>query len=145
MAVTELHQDFEFDAPRRPDLRLVPQPAPELRTFRSGPLVQQRRAARAAMLKRRRRVVLVVAILATITALCGPGHAFGGTTATGLPIQMETGSQLASGQVYVVQAGDTLSSIAEKVNPLNPHRAFVVLRSQIRSSVVLTGEHILIP
>ncbi len=139
MAVTELHPLYEFDSPSRPHLHLVPEPRESRQVFRTGPLVEQRRAARAQMLRRRRRTVFAVALIATVIALCGPGHAFGGTTLTGLP------SQLAPGEVYVVQQGDTLMNIARLVNPINPHEAFVALRSEIKSSVILPGEHVVIP
>ena len=47
--------------------------------------------------------------------------------------------------VYVVQPGDTLSSISKMVNPVSPQKARTVLAAQLGSSVVITGEHILIP
>jgi predicted Zn-dependent protease len=46
---------------------------------------------------------------------------------------------------YVVQPGDTLHSIAKLMNPVDPSLARSALVHQIDSSVVVPGEHIVIP
>ena len=97
------------------------------------------------MLRRRRRTLLVLAMIASVVILSWPGHAFGGTTGSGLPTDLATSSVLASGMDYVVQPGDTLSSIATMVNPLNPDFARRQLTHELGSSVVVVGEHVLIP
>jgi LysM repeat protein len=74
-----------------------------------------------------------------------PGGAFGGVTGTGLSTDIASSAALASGMVYVVQPGDTLSSISKMVNPVSPQKARTVLVAQLGSSVVIAGEHILIP
>lgn len=145
MAAVEMfpHEALETIS-SRPILRLV-EPVGAHRAFKSGMLISQRRAARARMVQRRRRSLAVGAVLVALLLLALPGHAFGGTTATGLPISYETGSQLSPGMVYVVQPGDTLASIARQVNPLNPEQAYQVLASQLRSTVVVPQERIVIP
>jgi len=83
--------------------------------------------------------------MATFVLLAWPGHAFGGTNGVGLSTDLATSSTLSSGMVYVVQPGDTLESIAQSVNPVNPSLARRALVNELHSSVVVTGEHVLIP
>jgi len=128
----------------RPHLRVVPE-VDEFPRYRSGPLVANRRAARARMKARRRRSSLVAVILTSLVLLAWPGHAFGGTNGVGLSTDLATGSTLSSGMVYVVQPGDSLSSIARTINPVDPSFARRALVSELRSEVVITGEHVLIP
>jgi predicted Zn-dependent protease len=47
--------------------------------------------------------------------------------------------------VYVVQPGDTVTSIATLVNPVDPSLARHVLVRELGSSYVVPGEHVLIP
>jgi predicted anti-sigma-YlaC factor YlaD len=129
--------------PERPALRLVgpsERPAP-----RVGPSLAERRGRRAALRARRARALAVGALALGITVLAWPGHALGGTTGTGLPSDLATGTALASGSVYVVQAGDTLSSIAAAMNPVDPRAARVALVRELGSTTVVAGEHVLIP
>lgn len=114
-------------------------------TVRRGPTLAQRRASRARMLRRRRRSLAVLALSAGLVILAWPGHAFGGTTGSGLPTDLATSADLASGMVYVVQGGDTVSSIAALVNPLDPRLARRALVAELGSDVVVPGEHVLIP
>jgi hypothetical protein len=113
--------------------------------LRHGPTLAQRRAARARMLQRRRRTMVIVALIFGLAILAWPGHAFGGVTGDGLPTDLANSSVLASGMDYVVQPGDTLNSIAKSVNPVDPSLARTALVHQIDSSVVVPGEHIVIP
>jgi transposase-like protein len=46
---------------------------------------------------------------------------------------------------YVVQPGDTVSSIARDINPVDPSRARTLLVHELGSSVVVPGEHVIIP
>jgi predicted anti-sigma-YlaC factor YlaD len=112
---------------------------------RRGPSLAQRRAARARMMARRRRTLCVLALSLGLVILAWPGHAFGGTTGTGLPTDLATSAVLASGMSYVVQPGDTLSSIAAAVNPLDPAAARAALVSELGSTYVVAGEHVVIP
>jgi LysM repeat protein len=66
-------------------------------------------------------------------------------TGAGLPTDLANSSVLASGMDYVVQPGDTLHSIAKSMNPVDPSLARNALVHQIDSSVVVPGEHIVIP
>jgi hypothetical protein len=47
--------------------------------------------------------------------------------------------------VYVVHGGDTVNSIARLMNPVDPSIARRDLVRELGSSVVVPGEHVLIP
>ena len=145
MAAVESFQFEEVDGPEvRPYLRLVSiDPAPS--TLRHGPSLATRRAARARMMQRRRRTLVATLLVAGLVVLAWPGHAFGGTTGAGLSTDLASSSTLASGMVYVVQPGDTVSSIAREMNPVDPSVARALLERELESSVVVVGEHVLIP
>jgi hypothetical protein len=128
----------------RPVLHMVPV-IDEFPQYRHGPLVANRRAARARMKARRRRSAVVALILVSLVLLAWPGHAFGGTNGVGLSTDLATSSTLSSGMVYIVQPGDTLTSIARSLNPVDPALARRALVAELRSDVVITGEHVLIP
>lgn len=113
--------------------------------YRRGPLVANRRAARVRMKARRRRSALAALLVASLVLLAWPGHAFGGTNGVGLSTDLATGTTLSSGMVYVVQPGDTVTSIARMLNPVNPSLAVQALIDELRSTVVIAGEHVLIP
>jgi hypothetical protein len=133
-------QEFEEYA-ERPYLRLVSTPE----VFRTGPSLVMRRAARARMMQRRRRTLLALALTLGLVILAWPGHAFGGETGGGLSGDLANSSVLASGMNYVVQPGDTITSIARMMNPVDPNVARTVLVHELDSSVVVPGERILIP
>jgi len=145
MAAVEVVEYEELEGPvGRPHLRLV--------TFESSPwTVQQgrpvgeRRAARARMLRRRRRTLVVLAILAGLGVLALPGVAFGGIASSGLSSDLAQNATLAPGMVYVVQPGDSLNSISRMMDPADPSRARESLVRELDSSVVVSGEHVLIP
>lgn len=145
MAAVELLPE-EVDGPvgERVSLHLVSD-ANVATAFRSGPLVANRRAARARMKARRRRSALVAGLLVSLVLLAWPGHAFGGTNGVGLSTDLASSSTLSSGMVYIVQPGDSLMSIARQLNPVNPTLARRALESELRSDVVIVGEHVLIP
>ena len=91
-------------------------------------------------LVRRRRVVLVAvaAVVAILLVLLA------------LPIRQLGGSTLAQagptpGQVYVVKTGDTLASIAGRADAAHAASLVPQLAREVGSSVVVPGEHILIP
>jgi hypothetical protein len=139
--VLEFPEAFEDISPRY--LHLVRASAPQ--PIRTGPSLQQRRASRARMLQRRRRTLAVGVLLLALSVLAIPGHVFGATTGTGLAGDLANSSQLASGMVYVVQPGDTVSTIAREMNSVNPALARTLLVRSLGSSVVVPGEHVLIP
>jgi len=97
------------------------------------------------MLQRRRRTLVAALLIIGLVVLAWPGHAFGGTTGAGLSTDLASSSTLASGMVYVVQPGDSINSIARDMNPVDPSVARALLVHELESSVVVVGEHILIP
>ena len=142
MAAVEVVEFEEFDEhAERPYLRLVSTPE----VYRTGPTLARRRAARARMIKRRRRTLVVAALTLGLVILAWPGHAFGGETGAGLPVDLANSSVLASGMNYVVEPGDTVDSIARMMNPVDPDVARSDLVRELDSSVVVPGERILIP
>jgi Tfp pilus assembly protein FimV len=93
-----------------------------------SPLVRRRRAVMAA-------VATLVAVLLLLLAL---------------PVRQLGGSTLAQagptpGQVYVVKAGDTLASIAARADQAKAASLTSQLAREVGSTVVVPGEHILIP
>ena len=142
MAAVEIIEFEEFQGyVERPHLRLVTTP----QVFRTGPSLANRRAARARMMKRRRRTLVATALLLGVVILSWPGHAFGGETGAGLPSDLATSSVLASGMNYVVQPGDSVNSIAQMMNPIDPKVARADLVRELDTSVVVPGERVLIP
>jgi hypothetical protein len=142
MAAVEIWTEERLEEPwanEAPVLRLVSTP-----TLTGRPLAQ-RRAARARMLRRRRRTLAALVLSVAITVLAWPGHAFGGQTGTGLPTDLATSAVLASGEAYVVQAHDTVDTLARAINPLDPAAARAALVAELGSSVVVPGERLVIP
>jgi hypothetical protein len=158
------------EAPRRPMLRLVDDSAwwedleggpfedgPfEGGPFKSGPLedvdqdvdrvavrrgrdVSARRRLRAQRLARRRVLLAGLAVAAALVLLALPLRALGGTAVAGPP-------SLRASVVYVVQPGDSLWSIASRVDPSGDPRALVSqLEAQTGSDRVVPGEHLRLP
>ena len=143
MAAIELIDVEEYPDVQRPQLRLVS--IRNVEPVRTGIPLAARRAARARMLQRRRRTLVALALVAGLIILALPGAAFGGVTGTGLSGDLADSSVLASGMTYVVHAGDTVGSIAQSMNPVNPSLARHELVRELGSSVVVPGEHILTP
>jgi len=84
-------------------------------------------------------------MVGALTVLAWPGHALGGVTGAGLPTDLAGSSTLASGSIYVVQPGDSVTTIARLMNPLAPRVARAALVRELGSAVVVAGEHVLIP
>jgi hypothetical protein len=132
-----LEDTFELEAAPVRELR------PQL-AFRQGVEVSQRRRARASARVRRRRTILVLATVGLLASLALPLSFLGGHPASGadtLPGAMAAGT----GIVYVVQPGDTLQSIAAKVDPGDPGRLAAQLADQTGSAKVVPGEHLTLP
>lgn len=145
MAANEVLETIEIEEfAIAPYLRLVVAPRTR-QPFRHGPTLTQRRAARARTVQRRRRAVVGFVLLSALTILALPGHTFGATTGAGLSTDLANSSVLASGMDYVVQPGDTVDLIAKSVNPVDPSLARSLLVQELGSSVVVPGEHVLIP
>jgi len=140
--VLEIIEGEEFNA--GPYLRLVAAPSAP-RAFRQGPTLTQRRTARARAARLRRRALVGLVLMGAITILALPGHTFGATNSAGLSSDLANSTVLAPGMDYVVQSGDTLNSIAHDVNPVDPSYARALLVRELGSSVVVSGEHVLIP
>jgi hypothetical protein len=83
--------------------------------------------------------------VSAVAILAVPGHVFGATTGAGLSTDLANSSVLASGMNYVVQPGDTVAVIAREMNPVDPAAARAQLVAELGSSVVVPGEHVLIP
>jgi hypothetical protein len=145
MAAIEVLETAGFEEiSRGPALRLVSYaPAPPV--IRRGVSLRQRRLERARVLQRRRRIAAAAVLLGALTILALPGHVFGATTGAGLSTDLAGSSTLASGMDYVVQPGNTLNSIAREMNPVDPSHARSLLVRELGSSVVVPGEHVLIP
>jgi hypothetical protein len=145
MAAVEVIEVPEFVEPGHDHyLRLVTlDTTPQV--LRTGPTLSQRRAARRRMLQRRRRTIIVLLVIAGTALLAVPGHTFGATNNAGLSTDVASSSELAPGMVYVVQPGDTMSSLARMVNPVDPALARGALVRELDSSYVVAGEHVLIP
>ncbi len=85
----------------------------------------------------RRRVILGVVVVVLLVLLMLPIRALGGRTIAG--------SAPAAGQEYVVRSGDTLASIAERVGGDNVSGLERQLAGEAGSTVLVPGEHLLIP
>jgi hypothetical protein len=85
----------------------------------------------------RRRIVVGAVAAVLLVLLMLPIRSLGGQTIAG--------SAPTAGQEYVVQSGDTLASIAARVDPGNVSRMVQRLSSETGSTTVVTGEHLLIP
>jgi hypothetical protein len=143
MAAVELLETYEVEAVPS-HLRLVSADASP-RIFREGPSLAQRRRVRARVRQRRQRLAAALVMAAALTILAIPGHVYGATTGAGLSTDLANSSVLASGMDYVVQPGDTINSIAQDMNPTNPAEARSLLVHELGSTVVVPGEHVLIP
>ena len=84
-----------------------------------------------------RRMVLGLVVVGLLVLLALPLRGIGGS-----PI---AGSAPAAGQEYVVQNGDTLTSIAQRVDPGHVAGLAQRLAAEAGSSTIVPGEHLLIP
>jgi hypothetical protein len=150
---------IEVAAPSRPELRLVrfdPEQwdnnelqlvqadrSLECRSDPSlvdAPVGTRKRGASPAVL--RRRLVVVSLLVALVLGLALPVSALGGK-----PISAATApAPLVSHTYYTVRPGDTLWSIAVRLNPSGDPRPLVTqLATETGSDTVLVGEHIWLP
>lgn len=142
MAAVELLETPEYTS--EPHLRLVSYE--ELnRPIRRGVPLNDRRHARDLARRRRHRALAALVVCGALAVLATPGHVFGAAGGTGLSNDLANSSVLASGMNYVVQPGDTITSIARDMNSTNPGEARMLLVHELGSSVVVPGEHVLIP
>jgi LysM domain len=92
------------------------------------------RAERMAAVRRRRVVLAGTTVVALLVLLLLPIRALGGTTVTASP-----------GREYVVRSGDTLGSIAARMGGRNVASMERRLADEAGSTVLVPGEHLLIP
>jgi hypothetical protein len=83
------------------------------------------------------RVILGVVVVVLLVLLMLPLKALGGQTIAG--------SAPTAGQEYVVRSGDTIASVAEQVGGANVASLERQLAGEAGSSVLVPGEHLLIP
>jgi LysM repeat protein len=85
------------------------------------------------------------AAVVAIGLLAMPLHALGAVTLDGRPTPGGVPAGLAPGSVYVVQPGDTIASIAQRVNRAETASIGRDLAASTGSRVVVPGEHVAIP
>lgn len=119
-AAVSVALELEYEA-FYPRLQVVPEPPRRLPSRR----VQHRR------------LLLGLVALGLLVLLALPIRAIGGHTIAG--------SAPAAGQVYVVQNGDSLTSIARQVAPDHTPSLVQRLAAETGSSTIVPGEHLLIP
>ena len=85
----------------------------------------------------RRRLILGVVVVLLLVLLMLPIRALGGKTIAG--------AGPTAGQEYVVRGGDSLASIATRVDGGNVAGMEQRLEHEVGSSVLVPGEHLLIP
>ena len=110
------------------------------------PATTERRRPRASARIHRRRLVAALGAVALVVVLALPLTATGTVTVSGQATPGGTPAGLMDGTVYAVQPGDTLASIAHRINPAADQRALVAqMAREVGSSVVVSGEHVLLP
>jgi hypothetical protein len=114
-----LELEYESFYPR---LRVVPVPAE-----RTGPSVRVQH----------RRLILGAVAVILLVLLMLPIRALGGKTITG--------SGPVTGHAYVVRSGDTLASLATQVDSTDVAGMEQQLANELGSTVLVPGEHLLIP
>jgi LysM domain len=141
-------------APVRPAHRPVtpigplPQSEPDrrrhpVRPTRAGCIADGRKA-RPSVAVRRRRVLLGTVATGLLVALALPWSGTGGSLAT--PGPALAGEAVAAHSSYVVQPGDTLWSIAVRLDPTGDPRPVVAkLENELGSDNVVPGEQLVLP
>ena len=164
MAIAPLSQQEQFELLEipwpKPNLRLVRTSTPDLETpvsrtaqvaletstdyMLAGERGVRRTHARTVVRRRRLLVCLLVGMAMVLLSL--PVQFLGGQTSTGQVALSGVTSGLPDGSIYIVQSGDTLSSIAHRINPMGDQAVLVrALRTTVGSSGVVPGEHIVLP
>jgi nucleoid-associated protein YgaU len=141
-------------APSRPahggatPARHLPQSEPDRRCHQARPTrarcVTDGRTTRPSVAVRRRRFVLGTVAAGLLAALALPWSGTGGSLAT--PGPALAGETVAAHSSYVVRPGDTLWSIAVRLDPTgDPRPAVAQLETQVGSDTVVPGESLVLP
>lgn len=133
---------------QRPDAR--PRGSRQLRSavLTATPIPQARALARPVALSvgvRRRRAAVAVSALAAIVVLSLPIRALGAVTLAGQDTPGGVTAGLAPGSTLVVQPGDTIHSVAMRVNPNDTTQIARALVVEVGSTTLVPGEHVVIP
>jgi LysM repeat protein len=96
-------------------------------------------------LARRQRTAGAGAVLVALVLLALPLHALGAVSLDGRATPGGVPGGLAAGSVYVVQPGDTIASIAARVNLSQAAAIERDLVASTGSRTVVPGEHVVIP
>ncbi len=104
-----------------------------------------RTSSRAATPARRRRTAGLGTAVVALVLLAMPLHALGAVTLDGRPTPGGVPAGLDPGSVYVVQSGDSIASIAQRVNPSQAATIERELVASTGSRAVVPGEHVVIP
>jgi hypothetical protein len=94
---------------------------------------------------RRSRAALAVSVLAALVLLALPIRALGAVTLAGQATPGGVPAGLAPGSTYVVQAGDTIASLARRINPGDAAQLDRSLVAEVGSSTLVPGEHVVVP
>ena len=107
--------------------------------------VTERRRIRAAKRTKKRRIAAIVAGSAVAVLLALPLSSIGTVTLSGQSTPGGAPSGLADGSIYVVHEGDTLASIAHRINPALEGALSAQMAKAIGSSTIVPGEQIQLP
>jgi hypothetical protein len=110
-------------------------------------LAARRRAAvrSSTAVARRRATALAVIALVAVVLLSLPLRSLAAVTVDGQVTPAASPGGLAPGSIYVVHAGDTLRSVARRIDGGNVSALEHQLAVQVGSSVLVPGEHVHIP
>lgn len=130
----------------------APPPAPLRTTLAAdrrraavGGLATRSTSVRAASLARRRRTAGLGTVVVALVLLALPLHALGAETLDGRATPNGVPAGLAPGSVYVAQPGDSIASIAQRVDPSQAAAIAGELAASTGSRTVVPGEHVVIP
>jgi 4-hydroxy-3-methylbut-2-en-1-yl diphosphate synthase IspG/GcpE len=94
---------------------------------------------------RRRRAAGVVVTLAAVALLALPIHVLGAVTLAGQETPGAVPAGLAPGSVVVVQPGDTVRSLAMRINPSAAAQIARAIVAEVGSPTLVPGEHVVVP
>ncbi|MGA2520805.1 MAG: LysM domain-containing protein [Acidimicrobiales bacterium] len=123
----------------------IPEPEPRCRPARPTPAACGTRRSGASAAVRRRRVVLGTVAAGLLAALALPWSGAGGHSLA-TPGSALAGDPVTAHAAYVVQPGDTLWSIAVRLDPTGDPRPVVAqLAAEVGGDSVVPGERVVLP